>query len=98
MAAARQFDVTRAGDFLDDLLVERRRRGLIEFAADDQCRYFKMVKQRHEIGFLQHPAGGLKSLRIDPEQHFFSLLDLFRTRPEISRREYAFGRNLRDAA
>ena len=62
MAAARQFDVTRAGDLVRDRLVERRRRGLVELAAHHQRRHAHAMQQRLEVGLLQNLAGGLERL------------------------------------
>ena len=68
MTATWQFDVARTRDLLHDLLVERRRRRLIEFTAQDQRRHLEAMKLRHKIRFLQDFAGRLEGLRIDRKQ------------------------------
>ncbi len=91
MAAAGQFDVFRARDFVGDRLVERGRRGLVELAAYDQRRHGQSMQHRLEIGLLQNFAGVLERLGIDFEQNFFTLFDRFRMRRQITGREHALG-------
>src|SRR6185369_637240 len=98
VTATLQLDVFGTWNLVDDLLVERRWRRLVEFATHDKRRHLHMVQHRHEIGFLQDLACRLKCLWIDAHQDFLAFLYLLGVRSEIGRRENSFCGDLCDAA
>src|SRR6476620_2985669 len=98
VTATRQLDVFGAWNLVDDLLVERRWRRLIELATHDKRRHLHMVQHRHEIGFLQDLACRLKCLWINAHEDSLAFLYLLRVRSEIGWRENASRGNLCDAA
>src|SRR5215470_11467409 len=51
--ATGQLNVFRPDHLLDDLFVERWRRGLIELPAHHKGWHLQMVQQRHQISLLQ---------------------------------------------
>src|SRR5262249_44186109 len=70
----------------------------VEFTANDQRRHLQMMQEWHQIDLLQNLAGSLKGLRVNVEQDFFALLDLFRMRGTISRRDHVLGCDFRAAS